>query len=136
LARDDDSGFHEFLGDANGPAFQKREERTGPPLSYVAEKLRGSIEGLHELYQNLNRCVPDNLPQPPALKGSSFSTKHDSLVSPAWTSFRYGVVAYLALENMLGLANDNDLFDRLLAMSRDDFRLWLDRIASEGSETG
>ncbi len=37
---------------------------------------------------------------------------------------------------MLALANDNDLTDRLLVYSRDEFKEWLDRIDQAGSVTG
>ena len=37
---DDRERFDEIPGDSNGTAYQKTEERTGPPLDYVAEKLQ------------------------------------------------------------------------------------------------
>jgi len=45
-------------------------------------------------------------------------------------------LGYLALNNMLALANEKDLDDRLLAYSRDEFKEWLDRIDQAGSVTG
>jgi len=39
----------------NDEADVKTETRTGPPLDYVAEKLRFTIEGLHWLYSMQNR---------------------------------------------------------------------------------
>ena len=37
----------EFL-DPNGGAYECEETRTGPPLEYVAEKLRRTLEALHD----------------------------------------------------------------------------------------
>jgi len=37
---------------------------------------------------------------------------------------------------MLALANDNDLSERLITYSRDEFKEWLDRIDQGGSVTG
>lgn len=109
------------IGDSNGPAYRKTEERSGPPLSYVAEKARHSIEELHGLFQAIAKA--------PAVA-------REGLGRQAWAAFRYAVVAYLALQNMLSLANDNGVFDRLLAMRPTEFRKWLDGIDSEGSVTG
>jgi hypothetical protein len=39
----------------------------------------------------------------------------------AWVALRYGVAAYLALENTLVMANDHSLFDRLLLLSEEEF---------------
>lgn len=133
---DDDSDWGEILGDSNGPAYQKTELRSGPPLEYVAEKMRHSLEQLHGLLVWLEKYVPDNLPQPETARGSGFSTKHDGLVSPALGAFNYGLVAYLALQNMLSLANDYGLISRLVAMSTRDFSRWLEVIEAEGSVTG
>jgi len=40
------------------------------------------------------------------------------------------------LNNMLALANENKLFERLLGFDYDDLKEWLDRIDREGSVTG
>ena len=45
-------------------------------------------------------------------------------------------MSYLALNNMLALAKETDLDDRLLACSPDEFKKWLDRIDQAGSVTG
>ena len=51
---DADFDLYEVLGDSNAGAYQRVEERTGPPLAYVAEKSRGAIpledgyDGTHE----------------------------------------------------------------------------------------
>ncbi len=136
MPSDDDFEWGEILGDSNGPAYQKTEVRSGPPLDYVAEKMRHSLEQLHGLLVWAGKYVPDDLPQPQTARGSCFSTKRDGLVSPALGAFNYGLVAYLALQNMLSLANDYELIGRLVAMSTRDFCRWLDVIESEGSVTG
>jgi hypothetical protein len=133
---DDDFEWGEILGDSNGPAYQKTEVRSGPPLDYVAQKMRHCLEQLHGLLVWTGKYVPDDLPQPQTARGSGFSTKRDGLVSPALGAFNYGLVAYLALQNMLNLANDYDLISRLVAMSTLDFGRWLDVIEAEGSVTG
>jgi hypothetical protein len=136
MPSDDDFEWGDFLGDSNGPAYQKTEVRSGPPLEYVAEKMRHSLEQLHGLLVWIEKYVPDDLPQPESARGSGFSTKRDGLASPALGAFNYGLVAYLALQNMLSLANDYDLIGRLVAMSTRDFSRWLDVIEAEGSVTG
>jgi hypothetical protein len=102
----------DLFTDPNGPAYQKLENRQGPPLAYVAEKLRHCLESVH-----LAARRPED-------------TGH------ADSAFRYGLTSYLALMNLLGLANDLDLSDRLLAMETDAFSGWLDRVTEEGSVTG
>jgi hypothetical protein len=107
-----DVDIEDLFTDPNGPAYQNLEQRQGPPLAYVAEKLRHCLESAH-----LAARPPED-------------TGH------ADSAFRYGLVSYLALLNLLGLANDLDLADRLLAMEREDFFDWLDRVTEEGSVTG
>ena len=51
------------------------------------------------------------------------------------SAFYYAAVAYLALHNMLALADPPEFSDRLLRMSRSTFRDWLDGIDREGSVT-
>ena len=87
----------------------------------MAEKARHSIEELHGLFQAIAR-VP--------------AVAREGLGRQAWAAFRHAIVAYLALQNMLSLANDNGVFDRLLAMRPTEIRKWLDGIDSEGSVTG
>ncbi len=64
------------------------------------------------------------------------STAEEYVLPTALYAFRSAVVGHLALNNMLALANDNDLDERLLAYSRDKFKEWLDRIDQAGSVTG
>jgi hypothetical protein len=132
---DDDDDWGEILGDSNGPAYQKTELRSGPPLEYVAEKLCHSLEQLHGLLVSIEKPVPDER-TPPAGTPCAASLRRDGLVSAARAAFYYGLVSYLALQNMLSLANDHDLLGRLIAMPAPDFSRWLEVITAEGSVTG
>ncbi len=126
----------DLFREPNAGAYEKEERRKGPPLGYVGEKLRRAVESAHGMYQDINRLVPDNLPQPEKVRGSVFSTKQDSLLSPAYTNFMYGLTAYLALYNMLGVLSDHQKIPTLLSMSHEDFSGWLDGIEREGSVHG
>ena len=61
--------------------------------------------------------------------------KTSSVLNPCEGAFILGLTAYLALNNLLGIANDHGIFGRLLAVSHDDFVAWLERITEEGSVT-
>jgi hypothetical protein len=111
---DDLESLGDLFSDPNGPAYQKTETRTGPPLDYVAEKLRSCLCDLH----GLNRRVEID------------EVRDD--VAPA---FYHAAVAYLALYNMLALADPRSFIERLLAMSREEFDDWLDGIQLGGSVT-
>ena len=50
---DADFDLYEILGDSNAGAYQRVEERIGPPLKYVAEKSRHAIEQIHAVYLQL-----------------------------------------------------------------------------------
>ena len=121
----------------NGPdCYTTSEIRTGPPLDYVAEKLRTSLSGLHSVHAQVRDDVPDGLPCPEAFrtKYPQWDPKRE-LLSSCGRAFQYGVISYLALNNLLALSNDPGLFDRLLAMPFADFCRWLDSIDREGSVT-
>lgn len=122
----------EMPSDPNGSAYQKAEKRTGPPLDYVAEKLESSLVMIHNTIRSIREMVPEDLPQSSAAIGSSYSVKQDGLVSPAWSAFRYGLTAFLALQNMLALANDPKIFERLLGYTTEQFRDWLNNIDRRG----
>jgi hypothetical protein len=64
------------------------------------------------------------------------SSTEEYVLPTALYAFRSALVGHLALNNMLALANNHDLDDRLLAYSRDEFKAWLDRIDQAGSVTG
>ena len=99
----------EFL-DPNGGAYERREVRTGPPLEYVAEKLRRTLETLHD-----------------ELRASS-DPSHNLRAA-----LSYGATSYLGLHNLLGMTHRSDWFARLESCSRTEFREWLDRIDAEGA---
>jgi hypothetical protein len=75
--------FSEFIPDPNGSAYTKKETRVGPPLDYVAEKMRFALESLHELINNIKNEVPDNLDVPDGFPGN-YSVKKDGLLSPSF----------------------------------------------------
>src|SRR6266404_8623895 len=88
----------------NGPlGYTHTETRSGPPLTYVAEKLRASIEFLHSLRCQATIDVPDDLPCPERhlVRRPSYNPKQGSVLNPCHTAFRYAVISYLALNNML-----------------------------------
>ena len=115
--KDDLESLGDLYSDPNGPAYQKTESRTGPPLEYVAEKLRRSLECLHELRGQACGAAGGKVGPERAVR----------------SAFYYAAVAYLALHNMLALADPPEFSDRLLGMSRSEFDDWLDGIDHEGS---
>lgn len=114
--RDPGDDWLEIIGDSNAGAYQKAEARVGPPLAYVAEKLRHALEQVHEVHGRL---------------GDDARAR-----AAAQAAFHYALVAHLALHNMLTLAGDHSLVVRLLAMPADELERWLDAVAAEGSVTG
>ncbi|MHB1342702.1 MAG: hypothetical protein ACYC5F_11140 [Thermoleophilia bacterium] len=132
----DDSDLEAIVGDSNGGAFRKDEIRSGPPLDYVAEKARSGIEQLHRLLASIDALAPSDLPQPAGVAGTTFLSRADSLRGPAHAAFHYAIVSYLALNNMLHLANDRRHLESLSSMSWGELDKWLDVIDREGSVTG
>lgn len=114
--QDPDMDWLEVVGDSNAGAYQKAEERVGPPLDYVAEKLHGAALQIHVVHAQLGA--------------------DDGARAAAQAAFHYALVAYLALNNMLTLAGDHGVVKRLLAMPADEFERWLDAVGAEGSVTG
>ena len=125
-------GLDDVFGDPNGPAYQKREERVGPPLTYVGEKLGNSLRAVHELARGVHGASNSDLPVFSATD-SEIIAEYQRKVDAA---FYYGLVAYLALVNMLALANESQLVERLVALSSDEFDEWLRGIEEGGSVTG
>ena len=123
---DEHNDIDDWFGEPNADAYIKTEERTGPPLDYIAEKMRRCIESCHFLTTTLDESKVSS-----PLQADVFN-----LSSHASVAFRSQVVAYLALKNMFALINDGELFDRLERYSREEFTEWLDRIDQEGSVTG
>jgi hypothetical protein len=120
----EDFDFEDLFRGPNDGAYEKEEQRTGPPLDYVAEKFRRSIELTHYL---LNLIPTSN-----ALGADA----KDLLLAQAEGALRYQLTGYLALKNLLALVNEPGFFERVRAYSRDDFRDWLDRIDQQGSVHG
>lgn len=115
-ASDEDLDLYAIIGDSNNGAYQRVEQRTGPPLAYVAEKTRHAIEAIHTVFWSLDDEGGDR--------------------ASVQAAFHYSVVAYLALHNMLGQVADPGAVVRLLAMPPQELSRWLDVIAAEGSVTG
>ena len=112
---------------SNDSAYEMTEERTGVPLDYVAEKLRKSVEASHQVLNTIGR-INQNAP--------TDAEQVKSLQMHALLAFQYGLTSYLALMNMLALANESNVFERLAHYSREEFRDWLSRIQQQGSVTG
>ena len=126
-------GLDDVFGDPNGPAYQKREERVGPPLSYVQEKLGNALRASHVIASALNGTQPAYLrPLAPTVPPDVI----DEYRRQALQAFHYNLIAYLALTNMLAAAADASLAERLATYSVRDFDDWLDNIESGGSVTG
>jgi len=93
--------LEEMFRPPNDGAYEKQELRTGPPLSYVAEKLRRSLELTHGHIHSLN-----NLERPS-------QSDLDPLLNQVSGAFRYQLTSYLALQNLLALGNEKGFFDRM-----------------------
>ena len=113
---DDDAD--DLMRGPNDSAYEKEEVRVGPPLEYVAEKLRHGVEATHVVLA--------------ALRGRQ---GNESLIFNASYAFRSQVTAYLALNNFLALVNDEGFFERLEGYSKEQFEDWLRRIDQQGSVT-
>jgi len=89
------------------------------------------------LYSLTLKDIPDDLPCPKRFQTDypNYNPKHDSILGTCHTAFRNAVISYLALNNLLALANDQEIFKQLLEMPSDELKRWLDRIESEGSVT-
>ncbi|MBX7228446.1 MAG: hypothetical protein K1X48_02420 [Burkholderiaceae bacterium] len=122
--------------DSNGMAYTVTENRSGPPLNYVGEKIRKNIEATHSLYNNIMRFVPKDLPVSPHYKDTAPATiKFDTLATDVHYALHNSIVAFLALYNMLGTAKSDYVSD-IASRSRDDLKKWLDLIEREGSVNG
>ena len=121
---DEDTEGDDMFRGPNDGAYEKAELRTGPPLDYVAEKFRSAMELTHFLITTLSRT------------DLADANDRDTMLSQARGSLRYQLTGYLALKNMLALANDQGLFARLERFCYNDFHDWLDRIDQKGTTTG
>lgn len=126
-------GLEGLFNDPNGPAYQKREERVGPPLSYVQEKLGNALRASHTLAHALAGSGQSYLPILPSTVPPEII---DDYRRRSLQAFHYNLIAYLALTNMLAAASDSSLAERLVAFSDQDFEDWLGGIEQGGSVTG
>lgn len=127
----------DWFADPNGPAWRTGERRTGPPLSYVGEKLGHGLECQHGIMHGLARaaaCAP--APAPGAHDAARDGPSLEVLESAARIAFDYQLTAYLALYNMLGSKGGHEEVDRLARMTTTEFRRWLAFVEREGSVTG
>ena len=108
----------DLFTDPNAGAYEVEETRVGPPLTYVGEKLRYSLECTHRAVRALQAS-----PEGEAQRNAD-------------AAFRYGLTAYLGLYNMLGMILDHRKLDALLALDEDGLEEWLDTVQREGSVSG
>lgn len=118
-----DFDLGDIVGDSNSGAYRKTEERQGPPLQYVSGKIEGSLADLQTAIVTIEKVVSD-------------SNSKDLLLLSAKSAFQQELVAFLAIQNLLSIANNPSLLQRLLALSREDFEEWLEQTRNEGSVTG
>ena len=135
---DGDTDFP-FRSNTDG-AFTKQELRDGIPLDYIAGKLESALKQAHRLCKAIEDVVPDDLPQPKTVEGSSYSTKNDGLLSPAEHIFAQTLIAYLGLYNFLAVANtkfegETSQITRLLNFDSQEFDDWLKDVTRRGSLT-
>lgn len=113
-------GLDDLFRDPNGPAYQQRQTRVGPPLEYVAEKLGTALTDLHRAAQVRGAAIE--------VSGEGHDLR---------SAFLHVLVAYLALGNMLALAEDaGELTERLLESTRGEFDAWLRHVERGSSVTG
>src|SRR5688500_6864598 len=114
-------GLDDLFRDPNGPAYQTQQTRVGPPLEYVAQKLSTALGDLHRAAQAAGA----------AGEGTSDVSRDLRL------AFLHALVAYLALGDMLALAEDpGALTERLLESTREEFDAWLRHVELGSSVTG
>ncbi len=119
-----DHDAEEKVGVVGDGVCQKTDTQGGPPLSYVAEKLRDALRTTHGLANLMDRSTvtsPD---------------RKEVLLIMAHHAFHSQLVAYLALKNMLALLDSDDLLRRLRGYSPEEFDWWLARVDEHGSAAG
>jgi len=127
------SDLSSYFSDTNGPAYRKEERRSGPPLTYVGEKLRHGLDELHRLLTTLESAddTVDSSSEHDANRRMREDATHAALYA-----FSYQITAFLALYNMLGAKGEPEAVDRLAAMTPEAFRRWIGFVEREGSVTG
>ena len=124
----------DLLGpDSDGAAYQKTEERTGPPLDYVAEKMVASLVESHKAHRMIRALLLGTAQNPVSVQNASAAEEAGDKTRGA---FHLALVAFLALVNMLDLANDTELVDSLLKRDTDSFHDWIENVRRNGSVTG
>src|SRR5580704_904834 len=98
---------------SRGPAYTAREIRQGVPLSYVSEKLSHAIEDTHAA----GRAHPE-------------ARKRLAHVMYSQTK------AFLALHNLLGVADAAGLPEQLLEMDRRELDRWIAAVVTHGDLFG
>lgn len=98
---------------SNGAAYTTRETRNGVPLAYISEKLAYAIEDTHAA-------------------GQAHPEMRLRLAHVMYSQ----TLAFLALHNMLGAANDSGLPERLLDLEREELRKWINAVVSYGDLLG
>lgn len=121
----------------NADAYEKEEIRTGPPLSYVGEKLRIALSQVHALCNVIDQGSNTLMDG----KGPGDGTAHAlELARTSDAAFYQALVAFLALYNSMGRLGEweqqGQKVQALKALDRGSFDDWLDSIESEGSVTG
>lgn len=119
----------DLFTDPNAGAYEVEESRTGPPLTYVGEKLRYAVEHSHRLVRTL-RC--HGISPTGGDHGDAGPLEREP-EQDAVGAFRYGLTAYLALYNMLGMILDHRKLDALLDLDEESLEGWLDTVQREGS---
>ena len=127
-------GLDGLFGDPNGPAYQKHEERVGPPLSYVQEKLGNALRASHRIASAF--AATQSGSHLPPLPSTVPPEVIDEYARNSLQAFHYNLIAFLALTNMLAAAADANLAERLVRYSAKEFDDWLDNIEQGGSVTG
>lgn len=119
------------------PPIVATETRTGHPLDYVGGKLAMSLSKCHDLYRVIREeeVLESRSPhiKPEYREMVPFKSE---LESGCQQTFWDVLIAFLALHNMLRIADEADISKRLLNMDSRDFQKWLDNIYHEGSVTG
>jgi hypothetical protein len=122
------------LPSSNGPAYTTEEQRAGPPLTYVSEKIRAALCAARSCARNIQTHVPENLGHP---THPTIDIREDFLAAPAHEAVHYSATAFLALNNMLGAAHGHpSLAEWLVGKTDEEFRLWLEAIEQHGCVRG
>ena len=135
------SELDRYLSDINGPTYKSKEIRNGPPLGYIAEKMKNGLIEQHRLLRELRMQLPDDMSANAEhydledMSITSMSVKNDLLMGPAYNAFYFQTLAYLALMQMLDLANTNDV-KRYSEMTGSDFEKWIEFVDRQASEFG